>query len=241
LNAGWVFSSTTATAAAPSGWGYDLVNPNVMGDALTPTGSQWGFTKYNAGTDDRTYKTFNLAGTNTNVALLSVSAAANLINGDFLNANFKAIGGDPFTAGTNVFSGTNAKDGFILTPSPKFDISACISTTCSIGFQLTSTPTSLRDTGVAIANFRIDTVTLNSTAQNTINGTSMATPQVAGVAALVWSHNPMFTYADVANAIKDSGRPTPSLAGKTTTGKAVDAMRALSYINQPSGLSVVVH
>lgn len=32
-----------------------------------------------------------------------------------------------------------------------------------------------------------------------------------------------------------------TLAGKTTTGKAVDAMRALSYINQTSGISVVVH
>ncbi|MEQ1556495.1 MAG: S8 family serine peptidase, partial [Gallionella sp.] len=95
--------------------------------------------------------------------------------------------------------------------------------------------------GVGIVGFTIDTLTLNSTAQNTIDGTSMASPQVAGVAALVWSHNPLFNYADVANAIKDSGRPTPSLAGKTTTGKAVDAMRALSYINQPSGISVVVH
>jgi hypothetical protein len=45
----------------------------------------------------------------------------------------------------------------------------------------------------------------------------------------------------VANAIKNSGRPLASLAGKTSTGTAVDAMRALSYINQPSGISVVVH
>lgn len=228
---GWIGSSTTSIAGG--GWGFGLAGAGLT----VPV--PWGTTLYNAGTDDRAYKTFNLTG--TNAATLTVTAAVNVTNGDFLNANFKAAGGDPFIAGTNIFSGTNTKDGFLATRSPAFDISACISATCSIGIQLLSAPTSVRDIGVAIPAFRITTVTLNNSSYNTINGTSMATPQVAGVAALVWAHNPLYNYADVANAIKQSGRTIPALAGKTTTGKAVDALGALSYIAPPSGITVVVH
>ena len=92
-----------------------------------------------------------------------------------------------------------------------------------------------------MSNFKITTLTLNNTSYNTIDGTSMATPEVAGVAALVWAHNPLYTYTDVANAIKNGGRSVAALSGKTTTGKAVDAMGALAYINPPTGIAVVVH
>ena len=92
-----------------------------------------------------------------------------------------------------------------------------------------------------MTNFSITTLTLTNTATNTISGTSMATPEVVGVAALVWAHNPSYTYADVANAIKNGGRSISALTGKTTTGKAVDALGALTYINPPTGIAVVVH
>jgi len=230
---GWFGSSTTAVAGG--GWGFDNVN---IGWLFNPVAAQWGTALYNVGTDDRAYKTFNLSGVNG--ATLQVAAAVNVQNGDFINANFKVASGDPFVAGTQIFSTTNIKNLGVSTLSQKFDITGCISTTCTIGVQLTSTPTSLRDIGVGISRFQIQTVTLNPTSYNTIDGTSMATPQVTGVAALVWSHNPLYTYAEVANAIKNSGRSIPALAGKTSTGKAVDAMRALAYINQPSGISAVV-
>jgi subtilisin family serine protease len=132
-------------------------------------------------------------------------------------------------------------DGITAWKSAQYDISPCISATCSIGFQLTSALASTRDIGVAMTNLSIRTLTLNSTSYNTIDGTSMATPEVAGVAALVWAHNPLYTYADVASAIKNGGVAAASLSGKTTTGKSVDAMGALSYIHQPTGVSVVVH
>jgi len=43
----------------------------------------------------------------------------------------------------------------------------------------------------------------------TLSGTSMATPNVAGVAALVWSANPDFTAQDVRSAILGSASPAP--------------------------------
>jgi subtilisin family serine protease len=69
----------------------------------------------------------------------------------------------------------------------------------------------------------------------------MATPVVAGVAALLRSYHPAYGYADVASALLAAGRPVASLAGKTTSGKAVDAMASLAYVHPPTGLAAVVH
>jgi subtilisin family serine protease len=52
----------------------------------------------------------------------------------------------------------------------------------------------------------------------TWDGTSMATPHVAGAAALYWSKHPEATWRQVRDAIYASAKPVASLAGKSTTG-----------------------
>lgn len=52
----------------------------------------------------------------------------------------------------------------------------------------------------------------------TWDGTSMATPHVAGAAALYWSKHPNATWRDVKNAILISAKPIASLRGKTVSG-----------------------
>lgn len=230
---GWTFSSTTSGSTPPGGWG-----GTTGGWMIDPT-TNWGTNLYNANTDDRAYKTFSISGVNS--ATLEAYEGINVQNGDYFNVNYKGAGGDPFAGGTNVANFTNRNDGTASVYRQVVNITPCISATCSVGFQLTSAPTSVRNFGVAMTNFSITTLTLNTTSYKTIDGTSMATPEVAGIAALVWAHNPLYTYTDVANAIEKGGRATPSLAGKTTTGKAVDAMGALAYINPPTGIAVVVH
>jgi subtilisin family serine protease len=94
--------------------------------------------------------------------------------------------------------------------------------------------------GAGILDFSIQTLQLNGTTYKIDNGTSMATPQVAGLAAMLRAYNPQYTYADTVNAIKNGGRSIAALAGKTTTGKAVDVMSSLAYINPPTGLMATV-
>ena len=60
-----------------------------------------------------------------------------------------------------------------------------------------------------------------------ISGTSMASPHVAGVAALVRAADPGAPPEQVVQAIKESVVPLGSLSGKTTTGGAVNALPAI--------------
>lgn len=80
----------------------------------------------------------------------------------------------------------------------------------------------------------------NNASYNTISGTSMASPGVAGLATMLRAFNPQYTFLDTVNAIKNGGRSVPALAGRTTSGKSVDAMSSLAYINPPTGLTATV-
>jgi len=80
----------------------------------------------------------------------------------------------------------------------------------------------------------------NASIYNTITGTSMASAEVAGLAAMLRAYNPQFTFADAVNAITKGGRAAASLAGKTVSGNAIDVMSSLAFINPPSSLTAAV-
>jgi thermitase len=59
------------------------------------------------------------------------------------------------------------------------------------------------------------------------DGTSMATPIVAGAAALLWSKFPDETYLQIRQRILNSARPVDGLKGKVVTGGVLDVSAAL--------------
>jgi hypothetical protein len=68
----------------------------------------------------------------------------------------------------------------------------------------------------------------SDTDYKSIQGTSMATPHVAGVAALVLSRYPGLSVSELRRAILNSVVPVPALQGKTITGGRVNAFNALT-------------
>ena len=66
------------------------------------------------------------------------------------------------------------------------------------------------------------------------SGTSMSTPYVSGLAALIWGTNPNLTATQVKDTILNTGDSESSLNGKTVTGKRIDAFNALTSITRPN-------
>ncbi len=62
----------------------------------------------------------------------------------------------------------------------------------------------------------------------------MASPHVAGAAALLWSQNPTWTAQQVKNALMNTGDSIAALAGKTVSGKRLNVFNALAAANLPS-------
>jgi subtilisin family serine protease len=63
----------------------------------------------------------------------------------------------------------------------------------------------------------------------TWDGTSMATPHVAGAAALYWSKHPEMNYAQVKQALIQYVKPNPALSGKMVSGGQLDVHTMMQH------------
>ncbi len=97
------------------------------------------------------------------------------------------------------------------------------------------------DAIAAFSNYGIRTVqvaapgsgilsTLPGSGYGSLDGTSMATPHVTGVAALVAARNPTWTGTQIRDRILGTTRSVAGLTGKAWTGGVVDAGAALSNV-----------
>lgn len=72
--------------------------------------------------------------------------------------------------------------------------------------------------------------TLPDSRYGTMSGTSMATPHVTGVAALLWSLWPSARATDIRDAILRGTDPIPSLSGITLTGGRLNARKSVDTL-----------
>jgi hypothetical protein len=84
--------------------------------------------------------------------------------------------------------------------------------------------------GVYLDELRAKCLAASGQAYDAISGTSMATPHVAGVAALVLAANPSFGPADVKNAILNNVDVVPGLATVVSTSGRLNAAKALGIV-----------
>ena len=75
--------------------------------------------------------------------------------------------------------------------------------------------------------------------QMVLSGTSMATPMVSGVAALLFSIDPLATPSEVRRAILKSASPLAGLAGSKTSAGLLNAPAALYALEHPDPLPAV--
>ena len=135
----------------------------------------------------------------------------------------------------NVFGPINT--GGVVSVS--YDISGCNTAACTLGFRYrTDSNSNAAWDGVGIVQFSIKS--FNNSGYGLLNGTSMASPHVAGIATMIRARNPDFTYADVVTALEDYGTLAGGISGSTKTGRVVNAANSLKHIPKTTGLSLSV-
>ncbi len=155
---------------------------------------------------------------------------------DFISTYSDNSSSDPTVAGTELLKWTGSTGNYLdQTEIPQSHLTSI----CTIGFNLTS-DTDNNDFGVAITDFSISALKLDTTSYKTISGTSMAAPHAAGLASLIWSLNSGYSYLEFIESIKNGGENILSLAEKTSTGKAANALWSLRYAVAPIGVTATV-
>ncbi len=226
-NGNWTFDP------APSAW---EVTAQDYGNTVNVMSDPSGFNgMYGPNVDYTAYRSFNFTG--VDVAILNYTADFSVRD---VGDRFSIVYGPAGVPTTPIEAFENVWTDFFLIPLASEVPQACMGTTCSLGFNLTSDADTNVDWGVELESVSLETYTFDNFRYNTINGTSMATPHAAGIAALVWAYNPGFSYREVVNAVKFGGRDTASMQDITVSGKAANAFGSLIYINPPTGVSAVI-
>jgi thermitase len=240
---GWNFNSTTGGA----GWAASTTTLYGPSEPLLGNPHNWngGSATYKPNTDDHAYFIYNLSGS-FNKMSVQFYEGYDMVGSDAVSTYVSSTGGDPIATGVVQESDTGStgstaylKDFNLLSYCPALapTVCSCASTTCSIGFRLHSFSSSVAS-GAFVLRYNIIQSVYATDSYDVLEGTSMATPHVAGLAAMLFAFQPSYTYADVMDSLMNGGTPVPGLSGKTISGNVVNAMGSLQYVRAPQNVTV---
>ena len=230
------FSSWQRTSASGSSWNDGLCSYNIgqLDTLYIPAGWCSGGANYLDNTDADAWYTFNLNGLEG--AGISYYELINTEAGnDPITTWRNAAGGNP-VGGTGTLLASESGIGQVI--RHQFNLENCLTANCSIGFNFTSNGSN-NDQGVGITLLEVQQIEDNANDYAISSGTSMATPHVSGIAAMVMAWNPGYNVDQVIEAIFQGGSDLTSLATTTVTGKSANALGALSHITAPTGVGAV--
>ena len=130
-------------------------------------------------------------------------------------------------AGSDLWSGWAGSSGGSFLPLTS-DFSALDNApSISVGMVMHANDDATVGDGGFLDDLRLRCLRPNAEAYDTISGTSMATPHVAGVAALVLAAHPAYSTAQLVDAILGSTDAVAGLSSKVVTGGRLNACRAV--------------
>lgn len=228
---------TTDTVSLTTGW-------TANGDWATPANIQApanfdGTTnRYSRNLVSTIYQTFDLTNVAKSFGSVTFQSSLESPSDTFEIHATGTANVDPSTDAFGInyasYSGTSAAT------THRFEIINCRVSQCSIGFRLESGDDDNQLYGVRISSIFLVKYLRGTTGYDTLNGTSMASPHVAGLAALVKAYNPTFTTAEIRDAILKTGTRITSLGSLFREGSVANAANALKFIPKPAAPSVAV-
>jgi subtilisin family serine protease len=161
--------------------------------------------KYLAGQTMDAYKVFDLSAKGGDIVLWSFLLGLEVADTDEIRAGIDVGGGPPFDQDDIVLRGYGTTLGFFF--PFEFDATECKGAPCSAGFQLESAQGSTTGHGAGVILNSFTFKTFNPSTYQLSDGTSMAAPHVAGLAAMLKAAYPKATMKDVILAIFQGGQP----------------------------------
>jgi len=163
------------------------------------------------------------------------------LGGDYLALDLSSNGGSSFTEAVrwneNVLDDDFDPDNVSAVRSYNVQLSSAYNTSnFTFRFRWLTDATDNNYDGCLIDNVHLDHFGVGE-AYDYSDGTSMATPHVAGLAALIWGAKPDLNYSQVRTLILNQGDSLASLTNYVATGKRINAYNSLAVFKPILGYS----
>lgn len=207
--------------------------------------------RYKKSIKSTVYKNFDLI-EGSDINTLKIYSVFDTRKGDYLNIGVKSGKGNPFAEdhliGEHLSYEAWKNKWKIIWFNYLLPDELKNAENVSVGFQFNTNDDDEIGKGIGIYFFMLTSVDIDATYDKddstvgfrVFNGTSMATPFVTGIAALLKAYNPHYTPHEIANAVRNSGDEENHLKLYVKSGKAADAYKALLYVHPPENIRAVI-